>query len=505
MSNRRTAQHASERTSGRNSSNRGAGRYSQSYSEGRQSRGGRAQQGAYRQSYSSRDNNVLHESRGYRPRNRAEDLYEQESRHRNSGASSRSGRHSRDYDFYEDEFSYAPSVPRGFQSASSGFTMPSVFGVPIVVVVIVALVVVALAWGGSQLVAGLSGSGGSSNSDTAMSVEENLASYSPTIKSLSALNDPGTEVATFTLMADDGLKAPSLSDDSESAINDALAVITDEDCNTCFVMLNLKTGSGISYNVDQDLYGASSFKGPFIVCLAQNMLETEETTVGAIQDRVENTILYSDNDNYWNLRTMYGDNNVATWLAGLGLDESIAYDTWYPHISARDLLTLWMNNYLYLFGDDSTDEYTDWLKSLFSNTNVSEIRDGVTGMGTAAPTPDFDVAASSSVAEDAGAVKRGINRATQAVSTLLAADGVVASESDAAGVEVYNKAGWIADGEDNADIDAGIIVDTNNDTSYLMVILTDQPDNDEHRANVVDLAAALWDAHAELTAEKASE
>lgn len=378
--------------------------------------------------------------------------------------------------------------------ASRSFSMPRLFGVPVPLVILAIVLVVAVAFGASQLVGKFVAGGGTSSDDPLAVSEDGTPEYTPSVSSLDALTDPGESVATVSLLADQGAAASTLSDESKQNIETAISAITDNDYNVGCVLLDLQSGNAIAYNVDTSVFGASSFKGPYCVYLSQNKLESGSTSLSSIDGQVENVIKWSDNNSYNALRRNGSDSDLASWLEGLGVDGDIAYDTWYPHYTPRYSLRLWMNSYLYLFGGDSTAEYTDWLKGLFSSTEVSFLRDGISSVSKANDEAfDFDVAVSGDISDNATSTQRLMNKATQAATKTLRTDAKALAEE----VTVYDKAGWIATADYSSDTDAGIIQE--GDKYYLMTIMTGQPDSDGNREKVSNLASALWAAHSQLS------
>ena len=63
-------------------------------------------------------------------------------------------------------------------------------------------------------------------------------------------------------------------------------------------------------------------------------------------------------------------------------------------------------------------------------------------------------------------------------------------------VTVYDKGGWIGGEEDNALIDAGIVVE--GDRAYLFTVMTGVRDTDANRLCVPALAQAVWDVRETL-------
>ena len=254
---------------------------------------------------------------------------------------------------------------------------------------------------------------------------------------------------------------PTVPSALKNAVADAEDSYADDDHTFGFLLMDLETGRGFAYNIDEEFYGASSFKAPFAAFICEKYLETEEEspddqmyTSGRgidyipaslrVEDLINQTITYSDNSAYGVLRQNFGyTETFERWLGSLGMEPSqYAGETWYPTYSVREAAVFWADIWNYI---ESDGEYSEWLAGLFADTNLSALRD-----------------ASDWAAED------------------LAAD---------LNVDVLNKAGWIYDVDYEAIIDNGIIyVDG---SPYLMCLSTNAPYNDANFEELTELAYSI--------------
>lgn len=278
------------------------------------------------------------------------------------------------------------------------------------------------------------------------------------------------ELQTFSLFDD---AAPELPEDADDAIR--AAVKTAEELGKVgFVFFDASTGNGISYNAGAAVYGASSFKGPYAVYVCQALVDEGEITLnspvevasnnrGSIAinpasswatsgaktyptgDLISAAVIESDNDAYGMLRNQYDSEGYDSWIAELGVTDAPRDPlSWYPTYCAQSSAKLWLNALNYLESDEPS---TGWLAEQFRQTRTSFIRDGILGT------------------------------------------------EDGRDAEVMDKAGWISDSGPayNAVCDAGIV--RAGGRTYVMSIMTSQPDCTEARANVAALAATLFEAH----------
>lgn len=264
--------------------------------------------------------------------------------------------------------------------------------------------------------------------------------------------DESDEIVSFSLS---DARAPELSNKNLSAIRTALENF--DGASVGFGMYDAESGRGIGYNLDQEIYGASSFKAPYALYLCQKHVENGELTIPELSDEdgaelfgaggytkilIENAICNSDNDSFAMLRSMYDADGYNEWVDELGI-QNTAYtpDSWFPWYSVRSSLKIWteMYNYWQTGGDTA-----QWLSSLCGETTVSFLRDVVDPLGAA----------------------------------------------------VRNKAGWCSGSDYGYDFngvcDAGVI--QLDGRTYVVSVMAGVPDCEENRELVENLIAAIFDA-----------
>ena len=300
-----------------------------------------------------------------------------------------------------------------------------------------------------------------------------VIAYSATIDALDEIESSESSVVAFSLADEGSNLIPTLSSEMQTALDDALSPFLENGYDVSFLILDLQTGSGYSYNIDTDIYGASTIKGPVLIYGCQTSLEQGTLSTSTVNSNASNTIIYSDNTSYLRLRSIfeqYGNVSFAAWLESIGVDSSLASDTSYPTYSVRESAKLWMNTYLYFTSSDSNSEIVSWAQSLFSQTYVSMLRSGVDS--------SFPL----------------INASGEEV--YFESDS--SDESDAE-IVVYNKAGWINASVSKALCDAGIVIE--GDNAYLVSVMTSAPDGNSNRVYVRDLVAAVWSTRSSLAPE----
>lgn len=275
--------------------------------------------------------------------------------------------------------------------------------------------------------------------------------YSPEIADIRELSHtPGT-ITSFSLVESGNQMYAELSEEENLAITDDLSWLEADSEDVGFLIMNLNTGSGFCYNIDTKIYGASTYKAPMSVFLCEEYIDGGTLQKSAVSTRIENAIVWSDNQSYRSLKHSFDGSDHNAWLSSLGIDPS-SYMSTFPTYSVRDSATLWLHTWEYL---NSGSDTANWLKDLFSRTETSFLRNG---------------------AEQAGMD----------------------------GATVYNKAGWCVSqsGREDAVSDAGIVVD--GDNVYLVVAFTSRPDNPTAEANLSNLFESLLKIRHSLDASNAT-
>lgn len=263
----------------------------------------------------------------------------------------------------------------------------------------------------------------------------------------------GDTVQTFSLVDD---QIPVLEDESLAALQDTLDQ-AQELGDVGVVFYNLSSGKGVTYNVDAEVYGASSYKALYVLYVCELLVETGQVSLDdalgtyggysmgwlTVRDLIETSVVNSDNDSFVALRATFDQDGYEDWIAALGVEDEVALDSMsdFPTYCPRTSVKLWREMSEYLSRESETSQ---WLSGLLASTTRSFIRDGI--------------------ADDHAMVR--------------------------------NKAGWISEAGCNATCDAGLI-DVDGDT-YIMSIMSSMPWSDRSSEAVAAIAKALYDTRAAL-------
>lgn len=250
---------------------------------------------------------------------------------------------------------------------------------------------------------------------------------------VSIIEEESTELTlTWPGLAEDDTAA---TEEIKTEISEAIQAFSAEGYSTGFILYDLSSGGGISFQADKTFYSASAIKGPYVAWAALTYPESAYN----MYPTISNTITWSSNEDYFALINTFGISGFNSWVSGLGCQNIAIADEWYPAVNARDFARLWISVYdSFLSG-----AVPDSIQNLYSGTLESSIYETLDSRYT-----------------------------------------------------VYSKAGWIGEGLGtyyNVQNDAGIVME--GDDPCVIVVLSDA----YGRMDLLDnLVAALDSAHTSL-------
>lgn len=397
--------------------------------------------------------------------------------------------------------------------------LPVLYALPVVVLI---LIIVLLVFVVSSVQS--CSSGGEQEQIEVQEVQPVNLSYQASVTGLDSVADSGSSIAGFTLANEGQNYMPSLSEEGLNTIQTALTSFMENEYDVGFILMDLQTGSGYSYNLDQEVYGASSFKGPVLIYGCQEALEPGILSIDTVNDSASNAIIYSDNNSYYNMRAIfeeYSEISLVNWLANMNIDSDVETDTSFPHYSVRESAKLWMNAYLYFTSSESDPEIVSWAQDLFSQTEVSMLRAGVDPsfalitdggevyINQATQTDQGGDQTNSEENTDQSGDQSNSDQSSDQQSNDQSSDQIASQQEDTSSglsaadmatsgssIVVYDKAGWLNGETDDGLCDAGIVYD--GDKAYLISVMTGAPDGDGTREDLARLVAALWSQRSTL-------
>ena len=146
------------------------------------------------------------------------------------------------------------------------------------------------------------------------------------------------------------------------------------------LIYDLGTKEEVSYAADERFYPASSVKGPYVISVFEEMVDSGLITTSEVAHLAEPTIVKSDNDTYRAMRNLCGSQVFADWAVSCGAIEQGSEDyrqfsnLYYPIMSPRQMAQMWQHAFVYLSSEsDSAEE----LLELFERREESPMRAGL--------------------------------------------------------------------------------------------------------------------------------
>lgn len=140
-----------------------------------------------------------------------------------------------------------------------------------------------------------------------------------------------------------------------------------------FALIDLNSGSGVSYNIDDYFHSASTIKGPFVIALNKYWPWELANWEGTMWNAID----WSSNYDYETLRAVFGStplemlmNDTHAW----GFDPSVNYVTYTP----RDLTKLWVGMADYLM---SNEQNAWWCRDVFDSNSAITSRTALSWKG----------------------------------------------------------------------------------------------------------------------------
>lgn len=136
--------------------------------------------------------------------------------------------------------------------------------------------------------------------------------------------------------------------------------------NLGFVVMNMNSLSGFSYNADERIYSASTIKGPYVTSL----VKSDNSLLDKEKARIDATLMRSSNYDYESLRDQYGDGCFTDFLSETGSDFVIDTTRNFQFMTPRALAEMWAESYVFF----KSGETGERLGQIFEKPEVSPIR-----------------------------------------------------------------------------------------------------------------------------------
>lgn len=136
-----------------------------------------------------------------------------------------------------------------------------------------------------------------------------------------------------------------LDDKDKKTIEQDIAKLNDKNYDVGFILLDLNTGEGLSYNPDLELYSASIAKAPYLAALDQNELKSNPQLKEKLKDKISNILHYSDDDAYKSLVKEFGTKSLVKWTDDIKLSSPPKLGERFWYTSPRDFISIWLKLY----------------------------------------------------------------------------------------------------------------------------------------------------------------
>ncbi len=171
-----------------------------------------------------------------------------------------------------------------------------------------------------------------------------------------------------------------------------------------FVMIDIKTGQGLSCRPSKVMYSASCLKGPYVAAI-NKWSPTKAKKYKSLQYQ---TIVYSNNTTYKSLHKKFGTSPMKKILQySYVAPGSFNTSARYTYIRCRDLGKLWLGNYWYFYKTKNANSNT--VLSLYTHGTQSFIYRGMKGRFTVHAKPGWYPGGGYNVQNDAGIVMAKVN------------------------------------------------------------------------------------------------
>ncbi len=148
-----------------------------------------------------------------------------------------------------------------------------------------------------------------------------------------------------------------ISDEMLVKIQAELDRLSDQHRNPSFLLLDLETGAGLAYHIDNEYYSASGVKVHNICAICYYA----PSAFATYTEPMEAALKYSSNDAYEALFNAYNENTPNEWRARAHLGKQ-QWGRMYTRYTTRDNAKLWLVDWDYLMGPgDAPATMREWM------------------------------------------------------------------------------------------------------------------------------------------------
>lgn len=175
-----------------------------------------------------------------------------------------------------------------------------------------------------------------------------------------------------------GGELPEITSEESAAVTNAIKTLEGHGGACGFVIVDMESGQGLSYNPQWAGYCASTAKGLFAYYLLDRIY-MDETVPAYDADALHAALAYSDNDSYDALVGRYYTQDFIDWLWQFGIYHDLSdINGAYPYAASANMAAAWASFFWKLSEDTDAARF---VSDALSQTEVSFIRNGVSEDG----------------------------------------------------------------------------------------------------------------------------
>ena len=134
-------------------------------------------------------------------------------------------------------------------------------------------------------------------------------------------------------------------------------------------MTDLRTRSGVAWHSSVPMCTQSTIKAIYVGALLESRPEALEENGQYMHD----AIVYSSNEAYENLRSIYGPELLVKWCEEAGVDPGMTEPNYPRDKSARDMFKLWTRLYCFLNGEADRTNFGAYYADSIASASAKQL------------------------------------------------------------------------------------------------------------------------------------
>ncbi len=159
------------------------------------------------------------------------------------------------------------------------------------------------------------------------------------------------------------------SDEALRQLEQEIRRLSADNHKVSLIMMDLRTRSGAAYHSSEPMCTQSTIKAIYVGALLESCPEALEENGQYMHD----AIVYSSNEAYENLRSIYGRDPIRKWCAEAGVDPGMAGPDYPRDKSARDMFKLWSRLYCFLNEDADRTNFGAYYADSIASASAKQL------------------------------------------------------------------------------------------------------------------------------------